>query len=399
MQHQPGKSADKERNLRLGTEFKPLLSVWGLSSAATYDVELQPIDLDASPSVAVGENHFYVVTKKGAIYGFGDNLQGQVFPSGPVKYSQLTKLAFNMKAPITKFFCGTEFTFCLAGTQLYAWGLNITGQLGLGHCNKVVSPELVRLFGDGETGRNNGLSGNEETVAQVACGSLHTLLLSTRGRLFATGFNQTFALGTSEKTNLCTFKEIFIKAGSSDSVTRICCGVSHSAAIVGDKVYVWGKFSKDQTGRSRTPVQVKQVTDAIDISAGLLSTAILTAQGEVFVLGKLLKGTEGVIPKRIELNSRMKYISHGLKHLIFASQNFDQIWGLGSNVYGQVDPFNSDCKLFKPTALTWLHSSRPSAILCGGHFSVCVSLQPVRGKTLLRDTKLRELERATQERA
>jgi len=46
----------------------------------------------------------------------------------------------------------------------------------------------------------------KEIVVKVACGSIHTLLLTSQNRLFSSGNGASFALGHRNKENQSTFK-------------------------------------------------------------------------------------------------------------------------------------------------------------------------------------------------
>ena len=76
-------------------------------------------------------------------------------------------------------------------------------------------------------------------MIDVACGSLHTLLITDRGRVFSSGFGGTYALGHSNNTTIDRFKEIeFFKSGEfrNKKFTSPKCGVSHSVILIDKKV-------------------------------------------------------------------------------------------------------------------------------------------------------------------
>ena len=76
-----------------------------------------------------------------------------------------------------------------AAGQLYTWGNNSKGQLGLGRNNDMVfSPTLVE-----------SLAG--VPVAGVACGGNHTLAVTRSGAVFAWGSNNHGQLGLGDTTD------------------------------------------------------------------------------------------------------------------------------------------------------------------------------------------------------
>ena len=68
--------------------------------------------------------------------------------------------------------------------QLYSWGLNIFGQLGLGHNNNIDHPTLVEKIAYFDPKDNESLSNlkeiniqNNQTVVDIKAGSQHSLIL------------------------------------------------------------------------------------------------------------------------------------------------------------------------------------------------------------------------------
>ena len=72
-------------------------------------------------------------------------------------------------------------------------------------------------------------------VTQIACGAHHTLALLDNGWVYGWGWNSQGQLGfTSQKNNVCIGAPKRIDALSSISVSDICCGNTHSAALTGN---------------------------------------------------------------------------------------------------------------------------------------------------------------------
>ena len=106
---------------------------------------------------------------------------------------------------------------------------------------------------------SENLLGAAERVVDIACGGLHTLALTNRNRIFATGFGDTFALGLEKPQTICTFKEItwFSQVLTyQEPVEKIACGVAHSGCIIGGKVYLWGVLGSGATLHYKKPVHV-----------------------------------------------------------------------------------------------------------------------------------------------
>ena len=124
--------------------------------------------------IYAGGNHNFVTTTDGQIYAFGSNLSGQLGLSqeitwtiGPTKVSSLmlqTEL-------INKIACGENHSaFLTSSGKLYTCGDTLYGKLCLdneGDLHRIYEPKLVTKF-------------LNYKVLDVACGSTHTLILACK---------------------------------------------------------------------------------------------------------------------------------------------------------------------------------------------------------------------------
>ena len=123
--------------------------------------------------------------------------------------------------------------FCLLFWQVFGWGYNGNGQLGLG--NNVNQPNPCRVSGlQGtfitEVNYKKFLCINMHPIPvclysfiskflyacnafQIVCGYAHTMALSDEGALFAWGANSYGQLGTGNKANLVTPTRIAVDKG------------------------------------------------------------------------------------------------------------------------------------------------------------------------------------------
>jgi regulator of chromosome condensation len=85
-------------------------------------------------------------------------------------------------------FCGGNASFYKnKKNQLFGWGLNNHGQLGIGHKENVSAPTRV-WWRDGE----------EKTVTQLTGGEHHTIALTEEGQVYVWGRNDEGEAGVGD---------------------------------------------------------------------------------------------------------------------------------------------------------------------------------------------------------
>ena len=86
--------------------------------------------------------------------------------------------------------------------EVFGWGYNGNGQLGLGNNVNQLSPCRVSAL-------------NNIVIIKVVCGYAHTLALTDEGHLYAWGANSYGQLGTGNKSNSNNPSKYFFKKRSS----------------------------------------------------------------------------------------------------------------------------------------------------------------------------------------
>lgn len=135
--------------------------------------------------------------------------------------------------------CGTYHSaVCTVEGELYSWGANTDGQLGLGDTTDRSFPHLVAAdFGGG-------------MVLQVACGGKHSLALSQDGRTWGWGCNSHKQVGLDSAGRLIERPRV-INDLSSTRMVQLSAGGAHSAAVSADGAcFTWGKNQNGQLGHS-----------------------------------------------------------------------------------------------------------------------------------------------------
>uniref|UniRef100_G1TAC7 HECT and RLD domain containing E3 ubiquitin protein ligase family member 6 n=1 Tax=Oryctolagus cuniculus TaxID=9986 RepID=G1TAC7_RABIT len=156
--------------------------------------------------------------------------------------------------------CGHYHSLALsADSQVFSWGKNSQGQLGLGkEFPSQASPQRVRSL--------QGIP-----VAQVAAGGAHSFVLSLSGTSFGWGNNSAGQLALSgDNVPVQSPKPRSIGALEKLGVIYISCGSEHTAVLTQDgKVFTFGDNSFGQLGHSSTAEKRgPQLVEGID---GLVS--------------------------------------------------------------------------------------------------------------------------------
>ncbi|TPX35521.1 hypothetical protein SmJEL517_g02138 [Synchytrium microbalum] len=172
---------------------------------------------------------------------------------------------------------------------LYGVGSNAHGQLGNGTIEDTATPTKVNL--------PNSV---EHPIQCIAGGGNHSLLIDANGKLYASGLNSRGQLGSNQSSTTFEFIETPVLFRS------VACGWEHSAAIDVDRcVWVTGDNCFGQLGLDSGIVNVTKWTklpnlsQAIEISCGVRSTAVLTADG-LYVCGSNQHQALG-LPDKIDI--------------------------------------------------------------------------------------------------
>ena len=122
-------------------------------------------------------NNLLFVTIDDKVFGLGKNSLG-VLGLGHNSEVENPKIITELCDKRVKyFFYGCNFVFCLTSdNQLYGWGKNEYGQLGIGVENhfKIYRPILIEYFQD-------------KTIKQICCGLYHSSVLTSDGKVYLWG--------------------------------------------------------------------------------------------------------------------------------------------------------------------------------------------------------------------
>ena len=389
----------KSKSQNTGKSSNQKIQNWGLEFFRKSEDGVQDITIkDKIYEILTGEMHMFFLTKNKSVYGLGSNEYGQLGLPNISLIQRPQLLPFSEKISVSRLFVGADFSFCMSTShQVYSWGLNLKGQLGLGHFENVQFPALVKSLSKDKKSDKRKLSNktneklkkkvfllNEnEIVVDISCGALHTIALTNKSRVYSCGFGENYSLGHNSSKTLNQFKEIAffhqLSSSSSHKIEKICSGTSHSGALIAGKVYIWGTFAHSKYCLNKIPNAVHLNQSVMDFVLGDLLTVILSKNGKVFTLGENTDGQLG-IPEvnnynmvEVVIPCKIEYICCGLNHIIAINNTEGRIFGWGSNQFGQVHPNSKSDFFSEPFELPWMYNAKAYIITCGPFSTVLVS--------------------------
>uniref|UniRef100_A0A4W4EVG6 HECT domain-containing protein n=1 Tax=Electrophorus electricus TaxID=8005 RepID=A0A4W4EVG6_ELEEL len=207
----------------------------------------QVVALDAQNIIAVscGESHTLALNDKGQVFAWGQATDGQL---GLTNIEDCIRVPRTVKclseAHIVQVTCGYRHSLALSRKgQIFSWGQNRYGQLGLGkEGNGVSTPQVIQsLLGI--------------PFAQIAAGGAHSFGLTLSGAVFGWGRNKFGQLGLNDDKDRC-FPSL-LKTLRSQKVVYICCGEDHTAALTKEGgVFTFGAGGYGQLGHNTTNHEV-----------------------------------------------------------------------------------------------------------------------------------------------
>ncbi|ELK08879.1 RCC1 and BTB domain-containing protein 2 [Pteropus alecto] len=164
--------------------------------------------------------------------------------------------------------------------EIFTWGHNAYSQLGNGTTNHGLVPCHI----------STNLSNKQ--VIEVACGSYHSLVLTSDGEVFAWGYNNSGQVGSGSTANQPIPRRV-TGCLQNKVVVNIACGQMCSVAVVDNgEVYVWGYNGNGQlglgsSGNQSTPCRIAALQGICvqRVACGYAHTLVLTDEGQVYVWG------------------------------------------------------------------------------------------------------------------
>ncbi|XP_032962493.1 E3 ISG15--protein ligase HERC5 isoform X1 [Rhinolophus ferrumequinum] len=195
--------------------------------------------------IACGDYHSLALSKGGELFAWGQNLHGQLGIGIICASIQTPQIVEHLSGvPLAQISAGKAHSMALSiSGNIYSWGRNDFGQLGLGHTDNKDFPFLVEAL-------------DNQKVEFLTCGGSHAALLTKDGLLFTFGAGKYGQLGHNSTQNELRPRLVTELVGN--RVTQIACGRRHTLAYIADlgKVFSFGSGKEGQLGNGGTHNQL-----------------------------------------------------------------------------------------------------------------------------------------------
>ena len=316
--------------------------------------------------VFAGAYHSFVQNSKGEIYAFGLNMRGQL---GINNYENRKKpiLVYSLlpggyKNPRSNFFIETA-EYRRKSKKSRDENAEFNNITNIFEKYDLQEEEKSPTF----------LLGSEEVVTKIACGPLHTAAITNKNRMFTCGFGDKYCLGNGKTATTNEFTEIKLKTNS--KIEKVEAGVTSLGYVAGGRAYICGTFGEKVYEMFAT-VPISE--EIVDLKLGEKSAIFLTKKGDVYQWGDWEahdKITDH--PKRVEKLSGIKQLFSG-SNSFFAISEHRHFYGWGENEFNQVTGVKGEKLLAQPKQISIpINFNESVSVVSGNGTTFLLSSKPL----------------------
>ena len=212
--------------------------------------------------------------------------------------------------------------------ELYSWGSNSVGQLGIGSTEESSGINRIEL----------------ENIIKIECGDFFNLALDINGNVYSWGYNSCGQLGTGDTEN----RDKPYKIHQLSEIKDIMCDGNYAMAISkNNELWVWGNNYYGQLGLGHndnviTPTR-SYFTNINQVYPGYDSLFVIDNDQQLWCAGDNLYGQLGINSNILNINKPTKVkdisnvisISRSNYHIVALTSN-NILYSWGNNNYGQL---------------------------------------------------------------
>ncbi|XP_072812784.1 X-linked retinitis pigmentosa GTPase regulator isoform X6 [Vicugna pacos] len=237
---------------------------------------------------ACGRNHTLVSTEGGKVYAAGGNNEGQLGLGDTEERNTFHLVSFfTSQHKIKQLSAGSNTSAVLTEDgELFMWGDNSEGQIGLNNITNVCVPHQVTVG---------------KPISWISCGYYHSAFITTEGELYTFGEAECGKLGLPPEL-LVNHKVPQLVPGIPEKVIQVACGGGHTVVLTENAVYSFGLGQFGQLGlgtfifETSEPRIIDDIKDQkiSHISCGENHTALITDIGLMYTFGDGRHGKLGL---------------------------------------------------------------------------------------------------------
>ena len=273
---------EDNRLLKLEKEEKEIVEVSEKVDSRWFKVlKGDPVEeIGEIEKVYDGFGSYYIINTNGEIYAWGDNQFGQLGIGN--KENQINPVKISGLTNIEKIYIEDGSTFAKTKNgEVYAWGFNYFGQLGIGNEQNQSTPVKI-----------NGMV----KVEELYIGGSSNFAKTNDGEIYAWGVNWDGELGIGNEQNQSTPVKI---AGLIDIEELYIGGTRNFAKNKNGEIYAWGNNQDGQLGIGNTenqslPVKINGLSDIEKLYIGGSSNFAKNKNGEIYAWGNNQDGQLGI---------------------------------------------------------------------------------------------------------
>ncbi len=309
-------------------------SAGSLSGTCVEEIVIPPGCESPTVDLSMGNSHSCLLTAAGEVYCWGNNASGQLGLDTQVPTSSPSQVHI---ANISQLDVGGEHSCALeASGHVWCWGRNSSSQLGNRTSTMSTRPVLV-------TGIDNAID--------ISAGQFHSCAVLADDHVVCWGSNSNSQLGGGSAASgiRSDIPVTVVASPNAEPLTgarMVVAGLDHSCAATDDAVYCWGLNVKGELGDGTTsirafPVQVSGLprdSKVEELSAGDGFTCARTSAEELYCWGTNLRGQLGSetmatsVPKATKVAfSGVTAISSMRSHSCAIVSGEVQCWGGNAN--------------------------------------------------------------------
>jgi len=328
-------------------------SIYGFGSNASGELGVGDSNQTTSPklvgsntnwiALAQGNNFSLFLNNLGELYAAGTNLNGatgQGTTSGIITSPTRIGTASNWSV----ISAGNSYALAInEDGEIYGWGTNGNGQLGLGDTTQRNTPTRI---------------GSASNWIAISANDGHSLFVNSSGELYAVGRNGNGQLGLGDTTQRTTITRV----GTASNWLDVAGGDNYSLGIKSNgEIYGWGRNSSGRTGlgttigNATTPTRIGSASNWISITSTGVHSLAINNSGELWTWGANFAGqlglgdtTQRTTPTRVGSSSNWVIVDAGSSHTLAINES-GELYAWGLNTSGQLGLGNTNSPVTSPT--------------------------------------------------